>query len=298
VRDTDGTVIAPVTVANGLVFVSTTQGFEIYHAATGQLLWQDRIRSIMYSQPVVVNGTIFTTYLSGEAVAWAIPPAGALTLYSFSAASFLPSLAPGAIASAFGTGLEGAQVTVEDGAGTLEPATVLFSAPGQINFLVPADAGTGRGAVTVTASTGATLSTALQISAVAPGIFSANGNAKGTAAAQVVLASGDGKQTFVPVARCGTASGSCVAQPVSLGTPPAVLVLYGTGIRGLSSLDNVSCTIGGASAPVLYAGPQNSYQGLDQVNVQIPPELAGRGEVDVTLSVDGQLSNTVTVSFQ
>jgi polyvinyl alcohol dehydrogenase (cytochrome) len=298
VRDLDGTVIAPVTVANGLVFVSTTTGFEIFHAATGQLLWRDRIQSALYSQPVVVNGTIFTTYISGETVAWGVPPAGATTLYSFSAASFLSSLAPGAIASVFGSGLEGARVTVEDGAGTLRDAMVLFSSAFQINYLVPADAVIGRGAVTVTTATRNTLSTALEISTVAPGIFAANGNAKGVAAAQAVVVGPDGSQQYVPVAQCGAAPGSCVAQPIQLGTGQAVLILYGTGIMGLSSLDNVHCTIGGVSAPVLYAGPQNTFAGLDQVNVQIPPELAGRGEVDVVLSVDGQLANTVTVSFQ
>jgi len=298
-RDLDGPVIAPVTVANGLVLVSSTTGFEIFHAATGQLLWHDRINGAMYSQPVVVDGTIFTTYISGETAAWAIPPATAATLYSFSAASFLSSLAPGAIASAFGTGLAGASVTIEDGAGTLTKATVLFSSSGQINYLVPDDAATGRGAVTVTTSSGGTLSTALQISDVAPGIFAANGNAKGVAAAQAVLISPDGSQQYVAVARCGAAPGSCVAQPIHLETTgQASLILYGTGIRGFTSLDNVRCTVGGISAPILYAGPQDTFAGLDQVNVQLPAELAGRGEVDVTLWVDGQLSNTVTVSFQ
>jgi uncharacterized protein (TIGR03437 family) len=175
---------------------------------------------------------------------------------------------------------------------------VLFSSSGQVNFLVPADAATGPGAVKVTTANGNTLSTALRISDVAPGIFAANGNGKGVAAAQVLLIGSDGSGKYVATAQCGAAPGSCVALPVSLGSGQAALILYGTGIRGLSSLDNVRCTIGGVSAPVLYAGPQNSFQGLDQVNVQIPAALAGRGEVNVTLSVDGQLSNTVTVSFQ
>jgi uncharacterized protein (TIGR03437 family) len=298
VRDLEGTVLAPVTVANGLVFVSTTTGFEIFHAPTGQLLWRDRIQAPIFSQPVVVNGTVFTTYASGEAAAWAIPPASTTTLYSFSAASFLSSVAPGAIASAFGTGLQGAKVAVEDGAGTLQPAQVLFSSTGQINYLVPADAAIGRGAVTVTAANGATLSTALQISSVAPGIFAANGNAKGVAAAQALVIAPDGLQSYVSAAQCGTAPGSCVPRPIRIGTGPAFLILYGTGIMGFTSLDNVHCTIGGVSAPVLYAGPQNTFTGLDQVNVQIPAELAGRGEVTVVLSVDGQLANPVTVNVQ
>ena len=299
VRDTEGTALAPVTVANGLVFVSTTEGLEIYHAATGQLFWNDRKRGPLYSQPVVVNGTIYSTYVSGDVIAWQIPAPDSATLYSFSAASGLPSLAPAAIASAYGSALQGASVTVEDSDGTELPAQVLFSSPSQINYVVPDGAATGRGAVNVTTADGNTLSTALQISDVAPGLFAANGAGQGVAAAQVLLIGADGSQQYVSVAQCGPAPGSCTTQPIDLsGQVEAVLILYGTGIRGLSSLDNTRCAIGGVAAPVLYAGPQNGFQGLDQVNVQIPLELAGRGQVDVVLFVDGQLANTVTMSFK
>lgn len=297
-RDLDGTVIAPVTTANGMVFVSTTTGFAIFHAPTGQMLWRDRNNDTMYSQAVVVNGTVFTTYISGEAVAWAIPPVDATSLFNFSSASFLGSVAPAAIASAFGSGMDGASVMVEDGAGNIEDANVLFSSSGQINYLLPDDAAPGRGTLTVTTVDGNILSTALAISTVAPGIFSANGNGKGVAAAQVVLTAPDGSEQYVSVAQCGATPGSCVPQPISLASGPAAVILYGTGIRGLSSLDNVHCTVGGVAAPVLYAGPQNTFAGLDQVNVQIPVDLSSRGEVPVILWVDGQLSNTVTLSFQ
>ena len=298
VRDTDGTVLAPVTVANGLLFVPTTEGLEIYDAATGQILWNDRKRGALYSQVAVVLGTAYSTYVSGDAIAWHIPPADSSTLYSFSAASALPSLAPGAIASAYGEGLDQATVMVEDSTGTRREAQVLFSSANQINYLVPDETESGRGAVSVTTTSGDTLSTALQVSDVAPGVFSANGDGKGVAAAQMLLIGADGSQQLVPVAQCGAALLSCVARPIELAGDQAVLILYGTGIRGLSSMDNLRCTVGGVLAPVLYAGSQNGFAGLDQVNVAIPAELAGRGEVDVVLSVDGQLANTVTVSFR
>ena len=76
------------------------------------------------------------------------------------------------------------------------------------------------------------------------------------------------------------------------------LVLYGTGIRGRSTLANVTCDIGGITVPVDYAGGQPQYAGLDQVNVTVPPALAGRGEVGITLSVDGQTSNTLKVNIK
>ena len=56
--------------------------------------------------------------------------------------------------------------------------------------------------------------------------------------------------------------------------------------------------IGGVDAQVQYAGAQGSFPGLDQVNVQVPPSMAGRGEVDVVLTVDAQPANTVKVAFQ
>ncbi|MDQ6664544.1 MAG: PQQ-binding-like beta-propeller repeat protein [Acidobacteriota bacterium] len=74
-RATDGVVIAPVTVANGLVYVSTTLGLLILDAASGDLLWGDGQRGILYSQPVVVDGTVYSTYLTGEVVAWRLAPA-------------------------------------------------------------------------------------------------------------------------------------------------------------------------------------------------------------------------------
>ena len=76
------------------------------------------------------------------------------------------------------------------------------------------------------------------------------------------------------------------------------LILYGTGIRGRSSLSDVSVTIGGIPATVLYAGPQGTYPGLDQVNVLLPQALAGSKQVDVQLKILTDGANTVQLLFQ
>ena len=47
-----------------------------------------------------------------------------------------------------------------------------------------------------------------------------------------------------------------------------------------------------------YAGPQATYPGLDQVNVELPLALTGRGEVTVSVIVDGVASNAVTLQMQ
>jgi len=46
---------------------------------------------------------------------------------------------------------------------------------------------------------------------------------------------------------------------------------------------------------VVYAGAQGDYVGLDQLNVRIPRELAGRGEVDLVLNVGGLSANPVRI---
>lgn len=73
-RETDGVVIAPVTVANRLVYVSTTLGLLVFDAATGDRLWDDGQLGPLYSQTVVVDGTVYSTYVSGVVVAWRLGP--------------------------------------------------------------------------------------------------------------------------------------------------------------------------------------------------------------------------------
>ena len=87
--------------------------------------------------------------------------------------------------------------------------------------------------------------------------------------------------------------------PIDLGVDrPVYVSFYGTGIRNRTSLANVTLTINGVSAPVLYAGPAPNYSGLDQVNVGLPLVLRGSGEVNVVLTVDGQASNVVTINVR
>jgi uncharacterized protein (TIGR03437 family) len=51
-------------------------------------------------------------------------------------------------------------------------------------------------------------------------------------------------------------------------------------------------------APVLGFAAQSQYPGLDQVNVSLPRELKGRGDVELLLNADGKSANTVKVRIQ
>ena len=88
--------------------------------------------------------------------------------------------------------------------------------------------------------------------------------------------------------------------PMDLGASSDILVLelYGTGIRGRTSMANVVAQIGGVPAAVAYAGSQPQFPGLDQVNLYVPRSLAGAGEVPVVLTVDGITANAVTVNIR
>ncbi len=244
-------------------------------------------------------------------------PQAAGSVTSVSAASFsLTGLASEAIAASFGTKLAlathsvtgdplpsvlaGTSVKVKDSAGIERFAPLFFVSPTQVNYQIPL--GTAAGAATITITSGdGTVSTGLAIiKAVAPSLFAANGNGQGVAAAFAVRIKADGSQQVEPIAQFDAAQKKFVTRPLDLGpeTDRVFLILSGTGIRHRSSLSAVIATIGGAYAEVSYAGAQGDFTGLDQINVRVPRSLAGRGEIDVLLTVEAQMANAVQVNIR
>ncbi|MCX6611709.1 MAG: hypothetical protein NTW74_12765, partial [Acidobacteria bacterium] len=214
------------------------------------------------------------------------------------AASFgakLASKVVGAASAALPVTLDGSTVTLRDSAGLLKLARLYFVSPGQINFEVPAGLASGTATATVYTATGELASGNLTVGPVAPGLFSMSGDGKGIAAVTAIRVNADQTQSPVELFRC-TANG-CIATPVDVASGPVFLSLFGTGIRGRAILSGVRCTVGGVDLPVLFAGPQGA-PGLDQVNVELPATLRGRGEVPVILTVDGKVANTVTLTIQ
>ena len=72
------------------------------------------------------------------------------------------------------------------------------------------------------------------------------------------------------------------------------MLLYGT---GFDTAKTVTVTINGKTFTPAYFGPQGGFAGLDQVNVLLPVSLAASGQVNVSITVDGQTSNVGTVAF-
>jgi uncharacterized protein (TIGR03437 family) len=252
---------------------------------------------------------------SAELFDLGLPQAGTVT--SVSAASFsLMGLASEAITASFGarlatatqtapsvllpTTLAGATVKVKDSAGIERFAPLFFVSPTQVNYQIRPGTAAGPATVTITSGDG-TVSTGLAlIKAVAPGLFTANGNGQGVAAAVAVRVKADGSQQLEPVAQFDAAQNKFIARPLDLGpeTEQVFLILFGTGIRQRSSLSAVIATIGGAYAQVSFAEAQPGLVGVDQVNVLVPRSLAGRGEVDVLLTVEAQMANAVRVNIR
>ncbi len=243
----------------------------------------------------------------GQQVDWlATVPAASYRLSDVASeqivAAFGKNLATETLAAAtvpLPTELAGTRVVVKDSTGTERLAPLFFVSPTQVNYQVPA--GTkGVSTVNISNGKGAWSLGLLNVVAAAPGLFTANANGLGVPAAAALRVSG-GTQTFEPVARYDAAAGQFIAAPLELGLADdqVILLLFGSGIRGRSDLTAVTCQIGGVSVPVSFAGAQGDLVGLDQINIgPLPRALAGRGEVDLVLLVDGKAANTVRVSIK
>ena len=198
------------------------------------------------------------------------------------------------------TELAGTTVKVMDSAGVERLAPLYAVTPMQVNYLLPAGLALGTTTVTITSGDGAISTGTINIAPISPAVFAANATGQGVAAAVVLRVRADGSQSFEPVARFDAAQNRFVSVPVDLGpeTDQVFLVAFGTGIRFRSALSAVSVRAGSLDAPVLFAGAQGSQPGVDQINARLLRELAGRGEVTVTLVVDGQTANTVTINIR
>jgi len=225
--------------------------------------------------------------------------AGAVVPTNFYATIFGNNLA-GASARGDATSsqiLGGTNVTIVDSAKSTFTANLYLVSFGQINLVVPAKPAAGAATVVVTNATGKSASFAITIGAIAPGLFSADGTGAGLALGNILVIGKAKDQTIQPTA-VETPFGA-IGVPIPLSADSLVyLILAGTGIRGRSGLAGVVLTIGGTPVPVIYAGPQGSFPGLDQIDVPIPASFAGAGIVKVQIAVDGIPSNTVTLSFR
>lgn len=216
---------------------------------------------------------------------------------------FAPGLAPRveiAPAGPLPASLAGVSVNVRDAKGVTLPAPLFFVSPGQINLHLPAGLAPGFAVLAATSAGQIVAEGTARIDAVAPTLFSANSTGSGAPAGIAIRAASDGAQTRENLFTCATTAASCRPAPIALRDGEAVyLLLFGTGLRGRTSLAGVQVTVGGVNVPVAYAGEQGEAPGFDQINAgPLPRELAGRGTVELTVTVDGQRANALEVHIQ
>jgi uncharacterized protein (TIGR03437 family) len=291
------------TLPSGLVLVTGAEGAALYDPAAGQFISLDDVGRLVGVQGPAVplaDGTA----LVGSAYLYVQSP------YVVSSASLASPMAAGSFATMFGvfgssfygpglaqapisasnsqsppTTLGGVSVLIRDSGGILWSAAMLYVSPTQINFEVPAGLAPGNAVIAAMNANGGADAPAAMITNVAPGLFTLPNST--LAAAYATRIEPDGSQTILPA-----------GAPIPLDQRPVYLCLFGTGIRGLSSMNGISASIGGVNATVSYAGPQGSIPGLDQVNVLIPPSLKGDGYVPVQLDVALSNSNAVVVDLE
>jgi uncharacterized protein (TIGR03437 family) len=225
-----------------------------------------------------------------------------------SAASF-GNVAPGSIASVFGTGLAtsiqsatnvplpkslgGASLTF----GTAS-AAFFFASGNQLNVQIPWEAPVGNDTVNVSVG-GGTSTTQVNVVTYAPGIFTTAQSGSGQG---IVVGPSNG--LAAPV---GAFPGS---QPVH---PGDYVTIYCNGLGPVTNQpatgavatasplpattpSQATATIGGASATVIYSGLTPGSVGLYQVNAQVPAGVTPGNAVTLTISIGGVVSNTVTLA--
>jgi uncharacterized protein (TIGR03437 family) len=194
--------------------------------------------------------------------------------------------------------LGGSQVVVRDSKNVERFAPLFYASPGQINLQIPAGTAEGVATLTIFSGSGAPQIGLLAIGKVAPALFSADSSGAGWASGSALTVNVDGSRTEINLASYdGT---KFVALPIDLsGAGKQVyLTLYGTGIKNRSDLANVKVKIGGIDAPILYAGAQGYFAGLDQINVRIPDGLIGKGETLIEMSIENKVANQVRVMIR
>ena len=310
----------------GNLGVNTTDqvGFDIADfndAAFASLTTSGATQSQLYSINLTTGaatliGTIGVTEVIRDiAVAPTFAPTTQTTpITVVNAANYAPSVvAPESISSIFGTFVtqNGLPATASTGAAlptTLNgikvsvngvDAQLFYVSNSQINVLVPATTALGIATVIVTNSDATTRAGTVNIVAAAPGLFTVDASGRGSAI---------GSSTFDGLTRQSLTNVDGSERAVSPGTAanPNYLELYGTGIRrtpasnpldGNGVAEAVTATIQGIPATVTYAGPAPGFMGLDQINLAIPPELAGLGKLNIRLVANGQSTNVVTFTI-
>jgi uncharacterized protein (TIGR03437 family) len=215
-----------------------------------------------------------------------LPADAAQHVVHLSAADYTEeALAPGSIVAAFGAGLAAnCSIVLTDSTGGQWKPSVLYSASGQANYLLPDGLAPGAVTAAITTGDGHQFVDPLYVHAFAPSLFSVTTDR--LAAAWVTRVKADGSTSVEPVFQLDSQMQELIPAAIAFGsaTDQVYLSLLGTGIRNRSNLGALQVILGASRLPALYAGPQASLAGVDQINVLLPHALAGSGTASVWIA--------------
>jgi beta-glucosidase len=224
------------------------------------------------------------------------------------AASYKAPIAPGSLASVFGI----FDVSSSSAASVLPLPTTLsqlslqftggyfaplfFASNTQTNIQIPWELSGQTQVILTPISAGQTGSPqTLTLAAFAPGIFSINSQGTGQGAIQdtiyeIVDTAGPAIPGITTIVIYCTGLGPVTNQPAT-GSPAPSNPLAVT-----TTLPDV--TIGGIPAHVLFSGLTPGLVGVYQINALVPGSAPVGGAVPVVISMNGALSNAVTIAIQ
>lgn len=215
------------------------------------------------------------------------------------AADFSSVVAPGALASLFGSGLStttngpkslplpltlaGVSVSVNG-----RPVPLSYVSPSQINFQVPLATPVGTAAVTVSLNGQTSAPATISVATSAPGILQYGAN-------RGVIVNPDG--TVNSPDTPASVGSVVVAYLTGIGvTTPSVTDGFPAGSSPLSVPGGTwTAQIGGANAPMRFIGLTPGFVGLAQANIEVPP--LNSNDYSLAIFVNGRSTRTVRISI-
>ncbi len=258
---TTGTVQPTTAVSDedGYVRFTWTPGAGPLYELRGALASGSSLTMSAVGHPFVASGAI----VNSASFQAGITPRGLATIFG---ASLAGGVTQSATALPLPTRLGGVRVLVNGVA-----ASLVYVSDRQINFVAPSGLAGSTADVVVSWGTESVTAT-VPLKTVDPAIFVIDGARTGA-----VLLAGTGQTT--------------IARPAVSGD---VLEIYAT---GLGANPQVTATLGGSAAAVLFAGATPSFPGLDQVNIRVPGGLAS-GSQPLVIRVGSVASNEVLVRLR
>jgi uncharacterized protein (TIGR03437 family) len=261
--------------------------------------------SFPHSIAVSPNGTVYVADTGNHVIRTLVPTFPAISGVG-NAAGGAARISPGALASIYGTGFGASTFLADDGFpwpttttsfvgvkvnGVAAP--LYFVSPGQINFQVPwATPATGTANVAVLVNGGSSNVAAVPVATAAPGLF--YDQASGAAIAQNTP-----DYSLNSLSNPAPAGSTIVAYFTGSG-PVAPAAKDGTPLRSDTltwATSAYSAQIGSATATVSFAGLTPTYIGLGQMNIVVPSTLSP-GVYPLTITIDGQASNSATIAVK